>query len=204
MPKKSDPSKPRGRMSSYAYFVQTCRDEHKKKHPGEAVVFVEFTKKCAAKWKDMTAKEKERFEDLALKDKSRYEKEMANYAPAGGVPGSRKRNKKDPKAPKRALSAFFFFCNEERPKVKAIYPNYTIGEVAKELGKRWEHCGEKKRFEEMTEKDKVRYQKEMAAYKSGGSMAKKSRPAEKPVEPAAQEEDEDDDDDDDDDEDDDE
>lgn len=49
MPKKD--SKPRGRMSSYAFFVQCCREEHKKKHPGENVVFAEFTKKCAQKWK---------------------------------------------------------------------------------------------------------------------------------------------------------
>jgi len=43
--------KPRGKMSSYAFFVQTCREEHKKKHPGEQVVFAEFSKKCAEKWK---------------------------------------------------------------------------------------------------------------------------------------------------------
>ena len=49
MPKSKD--KPKGRMSSYAFFVQCCREEHKKKHPGENVVFAEFTKKCASKWK---------------------------------------------------------------------------------------------------------------------------------------------------------
>ena len=43
--------KPRGAMTSYAFFVQTCREEHKKKHPGEQVVFAEFSKKCAEKWK---------------------------------------------------------------------------------------------------------------------------------------------------------
>ena len=43
--------KPRGVMTSYAFFVQTCREEHKKKHPGEQVVFAEFSKKCAEKWK---------------------------------------------------------------------------------------------------------------------------------------------------------
>lgn len=43
--------KPRGKMSSYAYFVQTCREEHKKKHLGESVQFTEFSKKCSEKWK---------------------------------------------------------------------------------------------------------------------------------------------------------
>ena len=51
--------KPRGRMSAYAFFVQTCREEHKKKHPGESVVFAEFSKKCAEKWKVCKKKKKE-------------------------------------------------------------------------------------------------------------------------------------------------
>lgn len=50
MPKK-DPNKPRGRMTGYAYFVQTCREEHKRKHPNEQIVFTEFSKKCAKRWK---------------------------------------------------------------------------------------------------------------------------------------------------------
>lgn len=46
-----DPTKPRGKMSSYAYFVQTCREEHKKKHPDTSVNFSEFSKKCSERWK---------------------------------------------------------------------------------------------------------------------------------------------------------
>ena len=44
-------TKPRGRMTAYAFFVQTCRQEHKKKHPDENIVFQEFSKKCALRWK---------------------------------------------------------------------------------------------------------------------------------------------------------
>lgn len=50
MPRGKD-SKPRGRMTAYAFFVQTCRQEHKKKHPEEKIVFREFSKKCALRWK---------------------------------------------------------------------------------------------------------------------------------------------------------
>ncbi len=53
MGKANKDGKPRGRMSAYAFFVQTCREEHKKKHPGESVVFAEFSRKCAEKWKVM-------------------------------------------------------------------------------------------------------------------------------------------------------
>ena len=57
---KGDPKKPRGKTSSYAFFVQTCREEHKKKHPDASVSFSEFSRKCSERWKTMSAKEKGR------------------------------------------------------------------------------------------------------------------------------------------------
>src|ERR1700733_7591723 len=166
MPK--EPGKPRGRMSAYAYFVQTCREEHKKKHPNENVVFAEFSKKCAERWKTMNDKEKNRFHVLAEKDKKRYDGEMANYKPPKGEKGGRKRKRtKDPNAPKRALSAFFWFCNDERPRVKETMNDASVGEVAKELGRRWNDCTEdqKSKYEALAAKDKARYEKEITAYK---------------------------------------
>ncbi|EGV95158.1 High mobility group protein B1 [Cricetulus griseus] len=78
---KGDPKKPRGKMSSYAFFVQTCREEHKKKHPDASVNFSEFLKKCSENWKTVSAKEKGKFEDMAKADKARYEREMKTYIP---------------------------------------------------------------------------------------------------------------------------
>ncbi|KAL5012936.1 hypothetical protein ScPMuIL_011487 [Solemya velum] len=154
-------------MSSYAFFVQTCREEHKKKHPGESVVFAEFTKKCAEKWKQMTAKEKRRFEEMAERDKQRYEKEMAGYNPPAGEKGAHKRKRtKDPMHPKdRCNSAFFFFCADERPKVRATSQGLSVAEVAKELGKRWETVTDRSKFELSAAKDKERYERDMAIYK---------------------------------------
>jgi hypothetical protein len=192
--------KPKGKMNAYAIFVQTCRDEHKRKNPNEQIVLGDFAKKCGEKWKAMNAKEKKRFEDLAAKDKARYEKEMENYTPADGATGGkRKKKEKDPNAPKRALSAFFCFCAEERPKVRSKYPSYGVGDVAKEMAKRWEACPNRAKYEALAAKDKERYAKELAAYKKGGggvkAPAKKSKAAAK-VEESEEEEDDDDDDDD--------
>lgn len=168
--------KPRGRMSSYAFFVQTCREEHKKKHPGENVNFAEFSRKCSEKWKSMVAKDKKRFEEMAEKDKIRYDNDMKNYKPEKGGKGGKRKKTKDPNAPKRALSGFFFFCHEERPKVRAIHPSYGVGDIAKELGKRWEVCPNKPKFEALAAKDKQRYEKEMNAYRAGaGVPAKKAK-----------------------------
>lgn len=192
--------KPRGKMSSYAFFVQTCREEHKKKHPGEQVVFAEFSKKCSEKWKAMSAKEKQRFEEMAEKDKGRFDKEMANYdgkSGGKGAKGGKRKRTKDPNAPKRALSAFFCFCNDERPKVKQAHPGHTVGDIAKELGKRWEGCTNKPKYEAIAAKDKERYEREMAIYRSGGggggSAAAKKPAAKAPPKAAAKPVDDDDD-----------
>ena len=43
--------KPKGKLTAYTCFVQTCRDEHKKKNPSEPLVLADFSKKCGEKWK---------------------------------------------------------------------------------------------------------------------------------------------------------
>lgn len=167
---KGKDNKPRGRMTAYAFFVQTCREEHKKKHPEEQVIFAEFSRKCAERWKTMLDKEKQRFHEMAEKDKARYELEMQSYVPPkGAVVGRGKKRKqfKDPNAPKRSLSAFFWFCHDERNKVKALNPEYGVGDIAKELGRKWSDMDAeiKQKYEQMAEKDKQRYEQEMTEYK---------------------------------------
>ena len=157
--------KPRGRMSAYAYFVQHCREDHKKKNPNQNVVFAEFSRQCSERWKAASDKEKKKFHDLADKDKKRYEADMAVFKASNkgkkGKDGKKGKRAKDPDAPKRPLSAFFWFCNEERPKVKARMPEASVGTIAKELGKIWNECTEdqKAKFESLAAKDKARYEK---------------------------------------------
>jgi len=43
--------------------------------------------------------------------------------------------------------------------VKAIHPGYGVGDIAKELGKRWEVCPNKPKFEALAVKDKERYER---------------------------------------------
>lgn len=173
--------KPKGRMTAYAFFVQTCRSEHKKLHPDENVQFQEFSRQCSERWKTMSDTEKKKFHDLAEIDKGRYNREMKDYIPSPnevvGRRGRRRRmNKppKDPNKPKRALSAFFYYANEERSKVRAANPDFTVGEVAKELGRQWNelHETQKVKFEKQAEEDRARYDRDMIIYKSGGPLKK--------------------------------
>ncbi|XP_006012057.2 high mobility group protein B2a [Latimeria chalumnae] len=205
--------RPRGRMSSYAFFVQTCREEHKKKHPDTSVNFAEFSKRCAERWKTMSAKEKGKFEELAKQDKVRYDREMKNYVPPKGEKKGKK--KKDPNAPKRPPSAFFIFCSEHRPKIKSDSPGLSIGDTAKKLGEMWssQTAKEKTPFEQKAAKLKEKYDQEVAAYRAkckgesekkgpGRPTVSKKKPEPEEEEDEEEEDEEEDDDDEDDDDDD--
>ncbi|XP_029943414.1 high mobility group protein B2-like [Salarias fasciatus] len=199
-----DPNKPRGKISSYAFFIATCREEHKKKNPGTNVSFSEFSKKCAERWKTMSSKEKSKFEEMAKNDKVRYDREMKSYVPPKGAKKAKK--KKDPNAPKRPPSAFFVFCSEFRPKVKEEYPGISIGDIAKKLGEKWSTLSAKDKgpYEAKAGKLKEKYEKDMAAYKSKSGSGKGDVKKSGPGRPSAKKQevaDDDDDDDDDDDED---
>jgi hypothetical protein len=109
----------------------------------------------------MSEKEKKRFQEMADRDKNRYESEMQDYVPPMGEKGRGKKRAKDPNAPKRSLSAFFWFCNDERARIKGLNPEYRVGDVAKELGKLWGAIDPevKRKYEAMAERDKARYER---------------------------------------------
>ncbi|XP_059103786.1 high mobility group protein B1-like [Peromyscus eremicus] len=163
---KGDPKKPRGKMSSHTFFVQTCQEEHKKKHPDASVNSSEFSKKCSERWKTMSAKEKGKFEDMAKADKACYEREMKTYIPPKG---KTKKNFKDPNAPKRPPSAFFLFCSEYCSKIKEKHPGLSIGDVAKKLREMWNSpaVDDKQPYEKKAAKLK-KYEKDIAAYRAKG------------------------------------
>ena len=71
---------------------------------------------------------------------------------------------KDPDKPKRAKTSFLYFCDEERPKVMSEYPELKLGQVMKELGKRWKAVTDKSKYELMHKKDKERYIEQMEEY----------------------------------------
>ncbi|KAJ1915381.1 Non-histone chromosomal protein 6 [Tieghemiomyces parasiticus] len=90
---------------------------------------------------------------------------------AKGVEKKKKRTKKDPNAPKRALSAYMFYSQSARESVKQNNPEATFGELGKLLGAQWKEMtpAQKAPFDRQAEADKVRYEKEKAAYAAQGS-----------------------------------
>merc|ERR1719291_934226 len=77
-----------------------------------------------------------------------------------------KKKEKNPNAPKRNMSAYMFYANENRDRIKEENAGCSFGEVGKHLGAAWSKADgkTKAKFEAMAAKDKERYEKEKAAY----------------------------------------
>ncbi|KAF2863831.1 hypothetical protein K470DRAFT_280083 [Piedraia hortae CBS 480.64] len=88
-------------------------------------------------------------------------------AKASKAEGGKKR--KDPNMPKRGLSAYMFFANEQRDKVREDNPGIKFGEVGKILGEKWKALEpkDKEPYEAKATADKKRYEEEKAAYTAG-------------------------------------
>ncbi|KAK4962129.1 Non-histone chromosomal protein 6 [Elasticomyces elasticus] len=72
--------------------------------------------------------------------------------------------------PKRGLSAYMFFANDQRDKVRDENPGIKFGEVGKMLGERWKSLSDKQKtpYEAKAAADKKRYEEEKAAYTAAG------------------------------------
>merc|ERR1719357_2108294 len=137
--------------------------------------------KCTERWKIMTEDEKKRFYHMAecelnnvIKESSndispsaKSETNKANEKEIPKSPKGRKRKQmKDPGAPKRNMGSFMWFSLEERPKIKAEMPEIGHLDIFKELGKRWTQCPmeSKNKFKEMAANDRMRYESEKTIY----------------------------------------
>lgn len=100
------------------------------------------------------------------------------------------KQKKDSRAPKKAITGYMVFSKEYRPKLKTEEPNLTFGEIAKKIGSTWKDMSndDKLHYQEEAEKDKERYKIEKEKYDKIIAQEKKNN---------KDEEDSDDDDDDD-------
>lgn len=87
-----------------------------------------------------------------------------------------KRQKKDPNKPKRALSAYMFFVQDYRERVKSENPDASFGDVGRLLGAKWKEMSgpEKKPYEDKAQADKERSAKENAVYNGQKKSAKKA------------------------------
>jgi hypothetical protein len=76
------------------------------------------------------------------------------------------RQKKDVNAPKRPLSAYIIYCQEQRESLKKKNPDMKATELTSQLGSMWKALSDEKKKNYLTkhEKERERYQREMKDY----------------------------------------
>uniref|UniRef100_A0A4W6FFY3 HMG box domain-containing protein n=1 Tax=Lates calcarifer TaxID=8187 RepID=A0A4W6FFY3_LATCA len=110
---------------------------------------------------------------MAKADKVRYNREMRDYVPPRASERGAARGK-TPTPPKDPRLRSFVFCSEYRPSVKQQYPGLSIGDCAKRLGEMWSKLSqsEKQPYEEKAQKLREKYDRDMVAYRGGGTYAR--------------------------------
>lgn len=162
--KAKDPNAPKKQRSAYIIFCSANRDNVKQLHPG--LSNTEVTSMLGKMWKAITPDDKKHYESLAAQDKDRYNSEMSTYTPPADleVKAPRTRGaKKERTGPKRAQSAYMYFCADRRESVKA--EGHTGSAIMKRLGELWRELSEDEKapYAEQAAQDKSRYESEKAS-----------------------------------------
>jgi len=166
-------------MSSFMFFANEKRQGLRAEHP--ELKITDIGKELGKLWKLLTEDEKKKYIDAANQDKARYHTAMSTYVKSPSDTDSddgqrrrrrKKKKNKDPNKPKRSMSSFMYFANEQRQSVRDKYPDIKITEIGKKLSEMWKVMSqeEKQKYIDQAEKDKNRYTSEMEIYKKKGEV----------------------------------
>ena len=142
----------------------------------------ELSKELGRRWAALEVADRLTYEHKAKAAKEEYHAALSAYTPPpvpAGQPkkGAFKLTKKerkaarDPAAPRKPLSSFMLWSQQEREVVRAELSSggdavVSLGDIGKELGRRWQSLGDdkKKEFEQQATAAKEQYHQALAAY----------------------------------------
>jgi hypothetical protein len=147
-------------LSPFMLFSNAKRPELQKKFPD--LIGIQLGPKLGEAWRTATEQEKSSYQ-------SKYEKALKEYKSKVVTP------------PKRPLTAFLLYSNENRSRAASSLPkDHSITDIAKALGQMWRAASvdEKKKYEQLADKAKHKYETEKAAFdkKFGEKIASLSAP----------------------------
>lgn len=154
---KKDPTAPKKWKSSFIFFCLDKRTDVKSANPTASAVQVSTI--LGEKWQALSDREKKKYETQSAQDKVRYEEEMKSYVPPEGTELPKKKEKTGPKRP---LSAYMYFCQAMRNKIKTENSSMNGKQITSLLGSKWNALtdAEKAPYEKQYSNDKLRYEKE--------------------------------------------
>lgn len=111
--------------------------------------------------------------------KAQVEKHQKKDKPTKQKKEKKVKAKKDKNAPKRAISAFFFYQKERREPLKKEQPALDNKQLISKMSEEWNNMGDVQRvpFGKMAEGDKVRYEKAKKEYEKTKGTSAKPTPA---------------------------
>eukprot|EP00727_Mastigamoeba_balamuthi_P009033 m51a1_g4752 putative nhp6ap (322) ;mRNA; f:411485-412748 len=128
-------------------------------------------KRAAAKASAASPEPRKKKAKAGKKDKAKpaaAKKGSSSSSKKGAATSSKKSGSSSKKGakgePKRPLTAYMYFVQENREEMAKKHPKEKVTEIAKRLGESWRKLKEKEKapFEERAKKDKARYEKEKA------------------------------------------
>ena len=176
---KKSKNAPKNPKSAYIFYCLDERQNVKVEMPD--LTPKEVLRELGGRWQVTDDETRAKYQKMSEEDKVRYTEEMKTYDPSQDVEEEKTRKpraKKAKNAPKNALSAYNFFCKEEREKVKEQMSNLTSKEIMAELGKRWKEIKDTDaadKYKKMAEEDKTRYSEDMKTYVPAEDKEEKTR-----------------------------
>ncbi|CAK9051440.1 unnamed protein product [Durusdinium trenchii] len=148
--------------SPWILFLQDFRADQSTKLKAKEVL-----SEASKKWRGMQAGEKAKYEEPAQALKAKYSEAMKSYKESGKQDAW----KRDPERPKKPLTPFFKFMEEQR--AAAGNPKEVV-EITKSAGLKWKSLSEseKSRYAAGWAEAKEKYAAELQAYKDSGKEAK--------------------------------
>lgn len=148
------------------------RFAHYTLYPQKNIKTPDVAKMVSRSWNELSPEERAPWEEKARKDKARFELEKSMYSGPWKVPAV-----KDPKAPKRPVSAFLCFSKARRPEVKKQGPHMSTTQISAVLARMWREAPEEERqkYVNLDLKDRERYRRELEEYNEMASKGRKKR-----------------------------
>lgn len=167
--------KPKKKRNAFIFFCINERQSVKNLYP--TLNNKEIVKTLSEKWNEIKndCNLIKRFKEMESKDQERYKNEMAEFEDGmkKKIRRSRKTQKKevDDNAPKKNLSAYIYFCKDDRETLKTEEPSLSSKDIISKMAERWKILKDSdpekyKRYCELAEADKSRFLNEFEEYKS--------------------------------------
>lgn len=155
------------KKSGYYIFAQEETQKIRNQNPNLAIA--EVAKELGYRWANLDPAEKMVYE-FRHQELRKQQGHVPSYRPRTVSSFKSHKKRRDPNAPKQPLTAFFIYSSEERQKVKDDNPTFSVVDVAKELGRRWNEISAelKQTFHQRADEERQKYDLEMAAYKQSG------------------------------------